>query len=83
MKLSSFEAIVRALDKASTRYLVAGGLAVNAHGYLRFTKDIDIVLSLEQENAPRALQALERFGYQPTAPGLDYLRRRLDDHDGE
>jgi len=35
MKLTSFEAIVRALDEAGVRYLVAGGLAVNAHGYLR------------------------------------------------
>lgn len=68
MKLTSFEAIVRALDEASVRYLVAGGLAVNAHGFLRFTKDIDIVLSLEQENARRALEALGRLGYQPTVP---------------
>ena len=68
MKLNSFEAIVRALDEAGVRYLVAGGLAVNAHGYLRFTKDIDIVLQLQQENARRALQGLERLGYQPTVP---------------
>ena len=68
MKLASFEAIVRALDEGTVRYLVAGGLAVNAHGYLRFTKDIDVVLSLEQENTRRALQALKRLGYRPTVP---------------
>lgn len=34
MKLASFEAIVRVLDEAAVRYLVADGLAVNAHGYL-------------------------------------------------
>ncbi len=33
MKIASFEAIARALQEASVRYLVAGGLAVNAHGY--------------------------------------------------
>ena len=38
MKLASFEAIVRALEDAGVRYLVAGGIAVNAHGYLRFTQ---------------------------------------------
>lgn len=38
MKLASFEAIVRALKDANVRYLVAGGLAVKAHGYLRITK---------------------------------------------
>lgn len=46
MKLSSVEAIVGALEKAGVRYLVAGGLAVVAHGYLRFTKDIDLVVQL-------------------------------------
>ncbi len=37
MKLASFEAILGAFAQAQVRYLVAGGLAVNAHGYLRFT----------------------------------------------
>ncbi|CUS36599.1 hypothetical protein [Candidatus Nitrospira nitrificans] len=46
MKLTSFEAIVRALNDAGIRYLVVGGLAVNAHGYLRFTKDADFVIQL-------------------------------------
>jgi hypothetical protein len=41
MKLASVEALVAALEEAGVRYLVAGGLAVNAHGYLRFTHDVD------------------------------------------
>lgn len=68
MKLSSFEAIVRALNDADVRYLVAGGLAVNAHGYLRFTKDIDIVIQLEPANTKRAMAALKNLGFAPTAP---------------
>ena len=35
MEARSFEAIVRALNEAGIRYLVVGGLAVNAHGYAR------------------------------------------------
>lgn len=46
VKLESFESIVRALNDAGVRYLIAGGLAVNAHGYLRFTKDVDFVIQL-------------------------------------
>ena len=42
MRLASFETIAKALESADVRYLVAGGLAVNAHGILRFTKDIDL-----------------------------------------
>lgn len=70
MKLSSFEAIARALNDAGVRYLVAGGLAVNAHGYLRFTKDIDFVLQLVPDNIVRAFSALEALGYRPLVPVL-------------
>lgn len=68
MKLASFESIVRALSQAEVRYLVAGGLAVNAHGYLRFTKDADLVLALERGNVERAMAALENIGYRPSVP---------------
>ena len=68
MKLTSVEAIVGALNAAGVRYLVAGGLAVNAHGYLRFTKDVDLVLSLDRDNILRALTALSALGYAPTIP---------------
>ena len=50
------------------RYLVAGGLAVNVHGYLRFTKDVDLVVQLESDNILRALTALGALGYRPTIP---------------
>ena len=68
MKLASFDALVRALDEAGVRYLVAGGLAVNAHGYLRFTRDIDLVIQLVPENVLAAFGALERIGYRPLVP---------------
>ena len=68
MKLASFEAIVKALQDADVRYLVAGGLAVSAHGYLRFTKDVDLVLQLVPGNIKRAFQALSTLGYRPLVP---------------
>lgn len=68
MKLSSFEAMVRSLNGAGVRYLIAGGLAVNAHGYLRFTKDADLVIQLIPDNIEKAFVALERLGYRPSVP---------------
>lgn len=68
VKLASFEAIVRALNDAEVRYLVAGGLAVNAHGYLRFTKDVDFIIQLVPDNVERAFSALEILGYKPLVP---------------
>jgi hypothetical protein len=68
METHSVGAIVRALNSANVRYLVAGGLAVVAHGYVRFTADVDLIVGLEQTNATRAIAALESLGYRPRAP---------------
>jgi hypothetical protein len=68
MKLGAFDSLVRALDEAGVRYLVAGGLAVNAHGYLRFTRDIDLVLELTPANILPAFGALQGIGYRPLVP---------------
>jgi hypothetical protein len=68
MERRSLEAIFRALNKAEARYLVVGGVAVNAHGHYRLTVDLDLVLDLEPENARRALAALAKLGYRSQAP---------------
>jgi hypothetical protein len=68
VKLASLEAIIVVLDQHQVRYLIAGGLAVVAHGYGRVTFDVDLVIQLEPDNVRRAMRALESFGYQPVAP---------------
>lgn len=68
MKLSSFDALVTALAESGVRYLIAGGLAVNAHGYLRFTKDVDVVVQLAPDNIEHAFAALATLGYRPLVP---------------
>lgn len=68
MRLAAFEAIAAALRDAGVRYLVAGGMAVNAHGYLRLTYDVDLVIRLEPGNVQLAFKALSVLGYRPTVP---------------
>jgi hypothetical protein len=68
VKLASIEAIVIALEKAKTRYLVVGGLAVAAHGFGRATFDIDLVVQLHSENIIQAMTALQALGYRPSVP---------------
>lgn len=68
MEKHSVETIVRALNAASVRYLIAGGLAVVAHGYVRFTADVDLVLDLEPANVRNAMAVFKRLGYRPRAP---------------
>lgn len=79
MKLKSLEDIFRALQEAEARYLVVGGLAVIAHGYVRLTKDLDLVLDLSSEALPRALTAFESLGYRPLIPVplLDFAKPEL------
>lgn len=68
MKLATLTAITRNLDEACVRYLVVGGVAVNAHGYQRLTQDLDLVVQLNTENLLAALHALEQLGYHPALP---------------
>lgn len=47
------------LNAAGVRYVVVGGFALAYHGYVRATKDVDILIEPTLENARRALRALE------------------------
>lgn len=82
MKLAAFEEVAAAFEAAGVRYLVAGGLAVNAHGYLRFTTDIDVVLALHSDNVMAAFNALAHASYRPAVPitaeqfGNETIRQR-------
>jgi predicted nucleotidyltransferase len=68
MEVRSIEAIVRALNDAGVRYLIAGGVAVVAHGYVRYTAHLDLILELSEVNLRPAVAALAGLGYRPTAP---------------
>ena len=68
MRTNSVETLIRRFNEAGVRYLIAGGFAVVAHGYSRFTVDLDFVLDLEPENAAKALEILKDEGYAPTIP---------------
>jgi predicted nucleotidyltransferase len=68
MEVRSVEAIVKALNDARVQYLIVGGLAVNAHGYERATRDVDLVIGLQPDNIVRGLRALVGAGYQVGIP---------------
>jgi hypothetical protein len=68
MKLETLESVAKALDRHGVRFIVVGGLAVAAHGYVRNTVDVDFVIRLEPVNIRAAFAALGELGYAPTAP---------------
>lgn len=55
--------LVRLLNEEKVEYVVLGGHAVIAHGYLRTTGDIDIFVNPTPENAQKIVLALEKYGF--------------------
>jgi hypothetical protein len=58
-----FREFIQLLNANKVRYLVVGGYAVAYFGYPRYTKDIDIWLRLERENAELIVRVLQQFGF--------------------
>ncbi len=59
---------MRGMKVAGVRFLVVGGVAVNAHGYSRATHDVDLVIRLDREDVMGAFAALAGIGYFPSVP---------------
>lgn len=69
-------ALLRALAEADVRYLVVGGVAVAAHGYVRATEDVDLVP--DPENLRRLANALVSLEARlPTAADRPFEARDL------
>jgi hypothetical protein len=49
----AFDELLRRLAEAEVKFVVVGGLAVNAWGVVRGTKDVDVVVAPEAENLRR------------------------------
>lgn len=58
-----FKEFIQSLNENNVRYLVGGGYAVAAHGYPRYTKDLDVWVELNQENAASIIKVLDQFGF--------------------
>jgi len=51
--------ICRSLNEQGARYVVIGGMAIRAAGYLRETFDLDLMIATDLENEARVFRALE------------------------
>ena len=68
MRVSLFEPVFEALNRAQVRYVVVGGLATVLHGHARLTADIDLVIDLSPAEARKTLETLVGLGFRPRAP---------------
>ena len=56
------------LNTHQVSYLVVGGIAVNLHGYIRATMDLDLIIHLEATNIQKFINAVSEGGLQPAIP---------------
>lgn len=57
-----YQDMLDALTRSGAEFVVLGGHAVAAHGFVRATKDLDILVRPSRENAERVILALARYG---------------------
>lgn len=54
--------LIRALADEGVEFVLIGGFAVAAHGYIRATRDVDIVFSTEPSSCERLAGVLRKLG---------------------
>jgi Nucleotidyl transferase of unknown function (DUF2204) len=57
-----FSELLLALNANGVEYLVVGAHAMAVYGHVRATKDLDVWIRADRENALRALKAISEFG---------------------
>ena len=60
---SELQEFVSLCVQRGVRFLVVGGYAVAAHGHPRLTKDLDVWVWVDPENAARTAAVLDEFGF--------------------
>lgn len=59
-----FREFIESLNAFDVHYLIVGGYALAVHGRPRYTKDLDVWLEQQPDNAEKVVKALDRFGFQ-------------------
>lgn len=70
-----FDKIVRALVAAKARFAIAGALAVNLHGHMRATKDIDLLA--READLETIRRVLTDAGYRESGRGVSFRKSGL------
>ena len=66
------------LARAGVDYIVIGGVAVGFHGYVRATKDLDVVPAPDRQNLERLVEALRELDAELDGAG-DFESAELPD----
>lgn len=58
-----FREFIQSFNDNRVLYLVVGGYAVALHGHPHYTKDMDVWVELDPDNAASIVKALDQFGF--------------------
>lgn len=58
-----YEEELKALNKTKVKYLVVGGIAVNLHGLNRLTRDLDLMIDINEQNLEKFVLLMDKLGY--------------------
>lgn len=61
----SYQEFMGLLQFHQAEYMIIGGFAAAAHGYIRATGDIDLWVNSSPENAVKMTRVMHDFGYTP------------------
>jgi predicted nucleotidyltransferase len=73
--MRQIQALLRLLNEADVRYLIIGATAFAAHGWVRATADLDLLVADDEANVSRLRDALTSFGYDVTEASTEDFRR--------
>ncbi len=65
MEFEVFRRLLLALSETGVDYVLVGGVAVNLHGIVRATEDIDLFVRLDESNIERLKSALQSVWDDP------------------
>ena len=63
-----YEEILRQLHSKKVKYALVGGIAVNLHGYIRATADLDMLIEMTDSNIAKIVAILKKEGYKVKQP---------------
>ncbi|SFH33673.1 hypothetical protein [Pontibacter chinhatensis] len=63
MLSQDFREFVELLNKHKVKYLIVGGYAVGIHGHPRYTGDLDVWISPDEETANTMVEVMQEFGF--------------------
>ncbi|TXT24531.1 MAG: hypothetical protein FD134_1482 [Gallionellaceae bacterium] len=67
--------LLQSLSEGQVQCVLVGGLAVQLHGFMRSTFDVDLVLAMNDGNLARFIAVAKQYGLVPSIPvPIDSLR---------